>query len=290
MVEPNINVTGLQVIEKVLEILTRALISVRTRINISDLLHLRNLLPTSPTLESLLASAITDDLPLCHDGVLPPTAAGAKSILEVAIQSSRRWSQRLNSDAVEIDVAPFIEHAPWTDSTVDIITATVYKQVSSRSALGRWLVQESALHHNAEHLARILYAFFDTCQVQDTAEHDTKIVLKYVPVLFHTLLDSRRSDATRSACCSTLCTMFKALHSARGEMVSILHKQCKKLQSGSITPHLFTLARRISQEPEASSVVGELIDIALAWIVRQFSDKSTDLESEKEILIAVGEC
>ncbi|KAH9931396.1 ribosome 60S biogenesis N-terminal-domain-containing protein [Amylocystis lapponica] len=272
-----------RLIEELLNIVAPILSSnsISVTLSVPRLLQAKRILPSSPMLESLLASALRRSLPLCHDGLtVVHSAGGDNALADIIPHSQRRWSQRLHSIG-QVDLTPTLETHDWSDSTAEIVTNVLYQQHSARSTVVEWLRRRSSATWSITHLTRVLFALFDAGY---PATEDPEFILPYFSRLVRAIIKGKsiRSadvDGTHSLCSKCVSLILDTLPTLQTQLLQLVKQECQLLAPGDMSLGILAIGRRLtpSLSAEVHELLNLLVDIGLGWAVRHFSgDKGDD--------------
>lgn len=262
------------------------------RSRLSTLLTLRSSFPHLTSLESMLAAATYDYLPLCLGGLSMPSGTNMSRLV---CQSQERWSQRLDRIDEEVDITIFLMAEHWTHCTVDIISGLLYQQASAAPAVLCWLRNEPSAPCSAYQLARILFSLFDSAFTHHTSfDGESDYFLPHFDRLVRTVAagkTSRESRYVSGLCVDCICCMVERLPTLRSSLWDLLRRACTSMSPDMISADMLSIGRRLSTSIglEANSIVDHFVDTGLIWAVRHFAANNDETDEATEALAELCE-
>ncbi|KAI0938875.1 hypothetical protein AcW1_004074 [Taiwanofungus camphoratus] len=275
------------IIEELLGVLASTTSPKIARSRLSTLLTLRSSFPHLTSLESMLAAATYDYLPLCLGGLSMPSGTNMSRLV---CQSQERWSQRLDRIDEEVDITIFLMAEHWTHCTVDIISGLLYQQASAAPAVLCWLRNEPSAPCSAYQLARILFSLFDSAFTHHTSfDGESDYFLPHFDRLVRTVAagkTSRESRYVSGLCVDCICCMVERLPTLRSSLWDLLRRACTSMSPDMISADMLSIGRRLSTSIglEANSIVDHFVDTGLIWAVRHFAANNDETDEATEAL------
>ncbi|KAF8812641.1 hypothetical protein BYT27DRAFT_7159048 [Phlegmacium glaucopus] len=261
----------LQVTKTVLEALkSRSESELTLKQRLPQLLSLRSVLPDFLLLEDLIAIAIEASLPIGLDGSpLFTTTSNEVDFVTVINRANTRWSHRTHTLAAELDIRQFLNQDKWSDSTVRIISALVYRQCES---VVEWLGTESCSRRQIYHLLPIFHAVLDSSLSQVTSSIKSSVWLPYISPIVSVLADQNISVVLRKLGRSCI---INILSNAGGDLSALLavfteevNAMTEKTVSLEIVSLGVALASRLGKA--VSCVISILVDRGMQWLIDQY--------------------
>ena len=237
-------------------------------------LSLRSMLPDFLLLEDLIAVAIEASLPIGLDGSPLVTAASTSDVdfQTIISRSNTRWSQRTHSPAAELDIRQFLFQDRFSDSTVRIISALVYRQCFSIEDIVEWLGTESCSRRQINHLLPIFHAILDASLSQKTSLINSSIWLPYMSSIVSALADQNISVVLRRLGQSCIINILSNAGKDLPAFVAILTEEINALTETTVSLELISLgvilASRLGND--VNSVTSILVDRGIQHLIDHY--------------------
>ena len=239
-----------------------------------QLLSLRSILPDFLLLEDLIAVAIESSLPIGLDGSPLFTAASTSEVdfRTIVNRSNSRWSHRTHSLAAELDIRQFLIQDRFSDSTVRIISALVYRRCVSIEDIIEWLGSESCSRRQINHLLPIFHAVLDSSLSQMTLPIKCNIWLPFISPIVSALADQNSSvvlqTLSQSCIINILSNAGKDLPAFMGVFTEDVNALTEKMVSLELISLGVTLASKLGKD--ANSVTSILVDRGIQCMIDQY--------------------
>ncbi|OCH95273.1 hypothetical protein OBBRIDRAFT_767994 [Obba rivulosa] len=258
----------------------------------STLLRLRPLLPRSKHLESILASATAGRLPLGYDGQpIWTTLHRQGKLSELTTQSEALWARRLADTVPGIDVAMFLDKETWHNHTVDIISSRMYRDTQARLSFLRWMESDKSAAHDTHHIARLIYAYFDSGAVE---EPEIPVAPEAFIAIFNRFLlmdtsDQDSGDVPTSWALYADCIALmveRSTPSLRQQLSLAVQKCCASMRANEVSLPILTAWARLIRTvgSEIMAPVDVLVEQGLKWAVEHFSDRPRNSERSRALI------
>jgi nucleolar pre-ribosomal-associated protein 1 len=238
-------------------------------------LSLRSILPEFLLLEDLIAVAIEAPLPIGLDGsplFTPSTSEDEVDFWSIISQSNTRWSHRTRSLAIELDIRQFLSQDRFSDSTVRIISALVYRQCFSIKDIIEWLGTESCSRRQIIHLLPIFHAVLDSSLPQMTSLMKSNVWLPYISPIVRTLADQSISVVLRRLGQSCIVNILSNAGKDLPALVAVFTEEVNALTETTVSIELIslgaTLASRLGND--VNSVTSILRDRGIQRMIDQY--------------------
>lgn len=280
----------LEVIKTVLEVLKSRTSSesgsestVKQRL--PQLLSLRSILLDFPLLEDLIAVAIEASLPVGLDGSPLFTATSDEGdFVTIMGHANVRWSNRTHFLATGLDIRQFLNQDKFSDSTVRIISALVYRQCFSIENIVEWLGSKSCSRQQIDHLLPIFHALLDSSLSQMTSFITSSIWLPYIPPMISTVADQNISIVLQKLGQSCINNILSNAGNDLPAFLVVCTEQVKVLTEKTVSLELISLgvalASRLGQDVNAITSV--LVDRGIQWMIDQYQ-----LDEDHETLVHI---
>ena len=269
----------LDVLESALKNLKSSFTRTISRIPISQLLRLCQMLPNFEVLEDMIAIALTSYLPPCHDG--GPLRANA--LEHVSLPRLLPTSGNSQPSIVPAEfISKLFQKAIWTESTSRIVSGLVYMQSDVAQGFVAWLNSEAWTTIQFEHLLPAVHALLDSlgCNGIDLLQ-DTTII-----ALFERMLPQhRRPDVVRQLCIRCICMMVEVDVARQQQLVGLLHENMQRHAVEQFALESVCIASRLQSSCSVGDLVTELAERGLQWAVRHFSGPEDETEEGRQILV-----
>ncbi|KAF9558394.1 hypothetical protein CPC08DRAFT_639060 [Agrocybe pediades] len=174
------------------------------------LISLKSAMPDSTLLEDVIAMAVEATLPIGVDSCPPSNPVGeGKDIIR---RSETRWTRRLQSSKIDLDLRTFLYQTTISQSIVKIVAGLIYRRSYSRPVLDEWLQSPACLAQEPQYLLPILHAFLDS---SDAAESSlpTDTWAPFIPICVKALVSAHATPEARvhaRHCLAGLFSLYKA--------------------------------------------------------------------------------
>ena len=240
-----------------------------------QLLSLRSILPDFLLLEDLIAVAIEASLPIGLDGSPLFTTADSTSEVDfrtIINRSNSRWSHRTPSLAAELDIRQFLIQERFSDSTVRIISALVYRRCFSIEDIVEWLGTESCSRRQINHLVPIFYAILDSSLSQRTLLIKSNMWLPYISPIVSALADQKGSVVLRRLSQSCIINILSNTGEDLSAAMSVFTEEVNALIEKTVSFELISLGVALASKlgKDANSVTSILIDRGMQCMIDQY--------------------
>ncbi|KAG0699762.1 hypothetical protein DFH29DRAFT_990668 [Suillus ampliporus] len=259
-----------EVLEFALDTLKNSFTCTSSRIPISQLLTLHQMLPDSQ---------VNSHLPPCHDG----QPLRAKTLDFSLLLRPLPTSGNLQLDILPADfVSTLFQGATWTESTTRIVSGLVYTQSNVIKGFVAWLNSGAWTTIPFELLLPAVHALLDSLG-SDAIDlfHDTTIT-----ALFERILPQhRRPEGLRKLCIRCICILVKADATRKHQLIGLLQKNIQRLAVEHFALEIVSIASRLQSFSSLADLVTELAERGLQWAVRHFSGPEGEDEEDRLILV-----
>ena len=239
-----------------------------------QLLSLRSILPDFLLLEDLIAVAIEASLPIGLDGSPLFTAAGSTSEVDfrtIINRSNSRWSHRTHSLAAELDIRQFLIQDKFSDSTVRIISALVYRQCFSTEDIVEWLSAESCSQRQINHLLPIFHAVLDSSLSQRTSPIKSNMWLPYISPIVNALAD-QNSSVLRTLSQSCIINILSNAGEDLPGVMNVFTEEVNASTEKTVSVELISLGVALTSRlgKDANSLSSILVDRGVQCMIEQY--------------------
>ena len=239
-----------------------------------QLLSLRSVLPDFLLLEDLIAAAIEASLPIGLDGspLLTATSTSEVDFRTIINRSNSRWSHRTHSLGAELDIRQFLIQGRFSDSTVRIISALVYRQCFSTEIIVEWLGAESCSQRQINHLLRIFHAILDSSLPQVTLLIKSNVWLPYISRIVSALADQNSSVVLRTLSQSCIINILSNAGKGLPAVMSVFTEEVDALTEKTVSFELISLGVALTSRlgKDANSVTSILVDRGIQCMIDQY--------------------
>jgi nucleolar pre-ribosomal-associated protein 1 len=239
-----------------------------------QLLSLRSILPDFLLLEDLIAVAIEASLPIGLDGTPLFTAASPSEVdfRTIINRSNSRWSHRTHSLAAELDMRQFLIQDRFSDSTVRIISALVYRQCFSIEDIVEWLGTESCSRRQINHLLPIFHAVLDSSLSQMTLLIKGNIWLPYISPIVRALADQNSSVVLRTLSQSCIINILSNAGNDLPAVMGVFTEEVDALAEKTVSLELISLGVALNSRlgKDANSVTSILVDRGMQCMIDRY--------------------
>jgi nucleolar pre-ribosomal-associated protein 1 len=254
-----------------------------------QLLSLRSILPDFSLLEDLIAVAIEASLPIGLDGTPLFTAASTSEVdfRTIINRSNSRWSHRTHSLAAELDIRQFLIQDRFSDSTVRIISALVYRQCFSIEDIVEWLGTEGCSRRQLNHLLPIFHAVLDSSLSQRTLPIKSNMWLLYIPPIVNALADQNSSVVLRKLSQSCIINILSNAGEDLPAVMGVFTKEVDALTGKTVSVEMISLGIALNSRlgKEANSVTSILVDRGIQCLIDQFQLAGDHETRDQETMI-----
>ena len=239
-----------------------------------QLLSLRSVLPDLLLLEDLIAVAIEASLPIGLDGSPLFTAASTSEIdfRTIINRSNARWYHRTHTLGTELDIRQFLIQDRFSDSTVRIISALVYRQCFSIEDILEWLGAESCSRRQINHLLPIFHAILDSSLSQTTLHIKSNTWLPYISRIVSALADQNSSVVLRTLSQSCIINILSNAGKDLPAVMGVFTEEVDTLAEKTVSFELISLGVAITSRlgKDAISVASILVDRGIQCMIDQY--------------------
>ena len=239
-----------------------------------QLLSLRWILPDFLLLEDLIAVAIEASLPIGLDGTPLFTAASTSDVdfRTIINRSNSRWSHRTHSLAAELDIRQFLTKDRFSDSTVRIISALVYRHCFSIEDIVEWLGTESCSRRQINHLLPIFHAIFDSSLSQKTLPIKSNKWLPYISPIVNALADQNSSVVLRTLGQSCIINIVSNAREDLPAVMDVFTEEVDALTEKTVSVEIISLLIALNSRlgKDENSVTSILVDRGIQCVIDQF--------------------
>jgi nucleolar pre-ribosomal-associated protein 1 len=237
-----------------------------------QLLSLRSILPDFLLLENLIAVAIESSLPIGLDGSPLFTAASTSEVdfRTIVNRSSSRWSHRTYSLAAEFDIRQFLIQDRFSDSTVRIISALVYRRCFSIEDIVEWLGTESCSQRQINHLLPIFHAVLDSSL--STLPIKGNMWLPFISPMVNALADQNSSVVLRTLGQSCIINILSNAGKDLPAFMGVFTEEVNSLTEKTVSLELISLGVALTSKlgKNANSVTSILVDRGMQCMIDQY--------------------
>ena len=240
-----------------------------------QLLSLRSILPDFLLLEDLIAVAIEASLPIGLDG--SPLLAAAASTSEfdfrtIIDRSNTRWLHRTHSLSADLDIRQFLIQDKFSDSTVRIISALVYRQCFSIDDLVEWLGTESCSRRQINHLVPIFHAVLDSSLSQRTLPIKSNVWLPYISQIVSALADQNSSVVLRRLSQSCIINILSNAGEDLPAVMNVFTEKVNALLEKTVSVELISLGVALTSRLGiyANSTTSIFVDRGVQCMIDQY--------------------
>lgn len=278
-----------------LELIKTALEALKSRISsefesestlrqrLPQFLSLRSILLGFLLLEDLIAMAIEASLPIGLDGspLLAAASIGKDEVelLTIISRSNTRWSHRTYSLSAELDICQFLTQDWFSDSTIRIISALVYRRCFSIEDIVKWLGTESCSRRQINHLIPIFHAVLDSEPLSQTI---SSMLLPFISPIVSTLADQNVSVVLRRLGQSCIINIFSNAGKHLPALVVALTEEVNALKETMVSFELISLGVALASRlgNDVKSVTSILVDLGMQRMLDQYQ-----LAGDHEIMV-----
>lgn len=239
-----------------------------------QLMSLRSILPDFLLLEDLIAVAIEASLPIGLDGSPLFTAASTSEVdfRTIINRSNARWSHRTNSLGAELDIRQFLNQDRFSDSTVRIISALVYRRCFSIEDIVEWLGAESCSRRQINHLLPIFHAILDSSLSQTTLLIKSNMWLPYIPPIVSALADQNSSIVLRTLGQSCIINILSNVGEELPAVMDVFTKEVDAQIEKTVSFELVSLGVALTSRlgKDANSVASILVDRGIQSMIDHY--------------------
>jgi nucleolar pre-ribosomal-associated protein 1 len=234
-----------------------------------QLLSLRSILPDFLLLEDLIAVAIEASLPIGLDGAPLFTATSSEvDFATIISRANARWSHRSNSLAAKLDIRQFLNQDKFSDSTVRIISALVYRQCFSNEDIVEWLGTACCSRRQINHLLVIFHAVLDSSLASFIKG---SIWLPYISPITITLADQNISAVLRKFGQSCIVNILSNAGEDLPALLAVLTGEVNTLTEKMVFLELISLGVALASRlgKDVNAVTSILVDRGMQWMIDQ---------------------
>ncbi|KAJ7505347.1 ribosome 60S biogenesis N-terminal-domain-containing protein [Mycena galericulata] len=240
---------------------------------------LRPSLPKSSILESMIATIIDACVPVALSG--RSLGYSDLSTSNLLVRCETAWSNRFHPVPKSLDVQSLLFQAePWSESTITLLLAILYRSRCDFDMFSSWLAAESATRRSTDHLSQVLRAYLDAADSPSTGTIRTN-VRAWIPFLARFLgaaTDENMASTVRAECASCVCLIAARLPDSIPELIATLEERIRRLQDSSLTQELLTIGLWLAKHADdAKSVVASLTSHGLQWCILTFAVPDADI-------------
>ena len=239
-----------------------------------QLLSLRSILQDFLLLEDLIAVAIEASLPIGLDGSpLFTTVSTSEADFQTIInRSNSRWSRRTHSLAAELDIRQFLFQDRFSDSTVRIISALVYRQCFSIEDIVEWLGTESCSRRQINHLLPIFLALLDSSLSQRTPPIKSNMWLPHISPILSALAGQSSSVVLRTLGQSCIINIFSNAGEDLPAVMNVFTEEVNALTEKTVSVELISLGVALTSRlgEDANPVSTTLVDRGVQFLIDQY--------------------
>jgi nucleolar pre-ribosomal-associated protein 1 len=181
----------------------------------------------------------------------------------------------------QLDIDEYIVQSPWTESSIKIISALIYRSSSASGRFGDWLRTGAAEQQDLKNVIVPLHGFLDSHSTNQGPLTDD-IFHSFFPKLTQFFFDGGGDDESRSVCGKCLSLMIQlSSASARDSLLQSLQRRIQSLPVWTLKVDLLSLGERLGSS--GLEVTGAIIDQGLQWAVRTISDSTLDNPEARDI-------
>lgn len=255
------------ILEEVLSVFHRiqfSNIGPTTEISLERLLRLRTQLPESLLLENMIAVALTSELPVCYDGLSPSPSSSA------VVTSRFPRGNHLTSVRPDL-ISEYLSKEVWTDSTAKVISTLLYAHVASSNIFASWLNGEKWEGRSIDHVAITLAAFLDSSQsnTDGPTQIDEKVLNTILEQLFSGWPVHGDGRLRRLDC---ICFILQRYSQKFPGLSSAVQLKFQALPIEKFGFEVLHVTRHVLKVPACELLATGLLDRALRWTVRHFSN------------------
>ncbi|KAJ8490078.1 hypothetical protein ONZ51_g2525 [Trametes cubensis] len=280
---------ALGLIERVLEVtaetITREQDALTQALPLLSRLH--NLLPSSPQLQSHIASGTAGSLPLCYDGHLPARSFSEWSVASLAPLATKRWALRMEC-LPQLSAESFLSAEPWTDATVDILVTLLYRRPSVRPAVAQWLESPASEGCSTAHLVEVMHAFYDSAPEGDNhPPGESDVFTSHFSRLVEVVKEARLLQTVCSMAASCITSVAIVTPSIRSKLLKVLVTKLPSVAPVELSVQSLAVAVKLSESigAEALPLAEQLVDLGLKWAVGHFVDHDTTAADGRMLLV-----
>ena len=237
-----------------------------------QLLSLRSILPDFQLLEDLIVIAIEASLPIGLDGSPLSTTSNGVDFVSIINRANAHWSYRTHSLAAELDIRQFLNQDRFSDSTVRIVSALVYRQCFSNEYIVEWLGTENCSRREINHLLPIFHAVFDSSLSHMTSFIKSSMWVPYISPIVSTLADQNISIALRKLGQSCIINILSSAGKDLPVLLVVFRDEINTLTENTVSLELISLGVTLSSRlgEDVSSVISILIDRGMQWMIDHY--------------------
>lgn len=236
-----------------------------------QLLSLRSLLPDFLLLEDLTAVAIEASLPIGLDGsFLLTTTSNEVDFMTITNRAKARWSHRTQSLAFELDIRHFLHQDKFSDSTVRIISALVYRRCFLGENIVEWLGTESCSRRQINHLLPIFHAVLDSRLPQMISS--SIMWLPYISPIVSALADQNFSVVLRKLGRSCIINILSNAGNDLSALLAAFTEEVNALTEKTVSLELISLGVALASRlgKAVNSVISIVVDRGMQWVIDQY--------------------
>jgi len=247
------------------------------------LLTLQTQLPQSSLLEDMIAASMATQLPVCHDGLLPTASSSATF-------AAPRFHRGGHLALVPPDlISQYLAKEIWTDSTAKIIATLLYIRVASFHTFVNWLNSGKWERQSVDHIAITLSAFLDCPQsdMDEVTQINKDVLSSIMEQLFSDWPVLGEKRLRRLQC---MCYITQQYSQRLPGLSSSVQLKFQALPVESFAFEALHVVHCVSGVPGCKELVTALLDRALRWAVRHFSNAGDHDEDSTTALGILSEC
>ena len=254
-----------------------------------QLLSLRLILPDFLLLEDLIAVAIEASLPIGLNGTPLFTAAftGDVDFRTIINRSNSRWSHRTHSLATKLDIRQFFIQERFSDSTVRIISALVYRHCFSIEDIVEWLGTEGCSRRQINHLLPIFHAILDSSLSQRTLPIKSNLWLPYISPIVNALADQKSSILLRTLSESCIIKILSNAGEDLPAVMDVFTKEISTLTEKIVSVEMISLGIALTTRlgKDANTLTSTMVDRGIQCMIDQFQSGEDHETKDQEIMI-----
>jgi hypothetical protein len=238
---------------------------------------LRSSSPKTSVLESMMASIIEACVPVALSGRTLRHDTSTSSLLT---QCDAAWSRRFHLVPASLDLKSLLfQEDPWSQSTIQILSAIFYQSGCHLDVVSSWLDTEFAARRSTSHLAQVLSAYLDALDLSSDAisQADVAVWSRHLSRFLGSATDENVSSTLREECSSCICLVLARIPSTIRHLSTGLEDRIRRLPDSSLTRESLTIGAWLARHSEESKpAVSSLIDHGLQWCIRAFAVSDAD--------------
>jgi len=250
-----------------------------------QLLSLRTIMSNSTLLEDVIAMAVQATLPVGVDGCPSSVSSFSANIEDVIQRSETRWSRRLRSTKIDLDLHTFLTQKTISHSTVKIISGLIYQRSYSSTVLSDWLRSSQCQALDAEYLLPILHALLDSSDTTVLAL-PIDIWLPFVAACVKVLASaSSKGPEVRNHACFCLAGILSLHAHGNEELLVSFSQEVQSVPEKKVTLDLISCGIVISSKlgSKSNNAISHLLD---KGIQRCIDNSTLDQETSDTTTLA----